>query len=106
MGEAVKSRLLFTVEDVFLIRDRGLILVPGLERDERIGVGDPLLLKMPDGSSATASVAGIEFSTPNPRHMFPILLNGLTKDDVPIGTEVWSVDPVKTPPAAPSAPAG
>lgn len=89
-------RCLFTVSDTFLIRGRGLVPVPGIVPvgQERFHVGDPVLLKRPDGSELRAVISGIEipYRDPNPNPSFPILLKNLGKEDVPIGTEVWSVD--------------
>ena len=93
-------RLLFTIEDRFQIRGRGLIVVPGLaaQGDERFRIGDPLLLKRPDGSSLLWTIGGLEMMITNPvvppeQRRVPVLLIGQNKDDVPAGTEVWSVDP-------------
>lgn len=86
-------RRLFTVADSFRIEGRGLFLVPGIvpEDDERFRVGDPLLLKRPDGSELRTVVGSLELTTPNPNHEVVVNLKGLGKEDVPTGTEVWSV---------------
>ncbi len=89
------ARCLFTVEDTFLIEGRGLVPVPGIapQGDERFRVGDPIKLKRPDGSEMVRRIAGLELLCPRPRpDDVVILLKGLGKDDVPVGTEVWSVD--------------
>ena len=46
------ARRIFNVADTFTIRSRGVVLMPGLVpiNDERFRVGDPLLLRRPDGS--------------------------------------------------------
>jgi hypothetical protein len=91
------SRKLFTVEDTFLIQGRGLVLVPGIvpQGDERFRVGDPVLLKRPDGSTLTWKIGGLEIISGARRSGdVPILLVGLDKKDLPIGTEVWSGDPL------------
>ena len=87
------SRLLFTVTDTFVIRGRGLVLFPGIAptENERFRLGDPLQLKRPDGSIIQAEIAGFEYPTPNPRREIAIMLKGINKDDVPVGTEVWSI---------------
>lgn len=87
-------RCLFKVEDAFLIAGRGLVPVPGIipVGDERFRVGDPITLKRPDGSAISTVIGGLEFLCPNPRMDVVILLKGLTKADVPIGTEVWSAE--------------
>src|SRR5262245_60296636 len=89
------DRLLFVVEDTFMIRGRGLVTLPGIKPsdDERFKRGDPILLKRPDGKARRWCICGVEMPmTPAPRLEIPVLLEGLEKDDVPIGTEVWSVD--------------
>jgi hypothetical protein len=91
------ARCLFIVEDSFFIPGRGLVPVPGIQRrgEERFRVGDPLLLKRPDGSCLEWKIGGIEMiscSPPRPKDEVVILLRGLTKDDVPIQTQVWSVE--------------
>jgi hypothetical protein len=88
------ARRLFTVEDTFAIRERGLVLAPGIipEGEERFRVGDPITLLRPDGSSIEARIGGLELLDPNPRRDVVIMLKGMTKCDVPVGTEVWSVD--------------
>lgn len=90
------ARKLLTVEDSFEIRHRGLILVPGIvpEGDERFKIGEPIILKKPDGSSIETKIGGLEIFTTPPRHLddFGIMIMGMAKGDIPIGTEVWSVD--------------
>jgi len=88
------SRHLFTVEDTFLIRGRGLVLVPGIipRGEERFRAGDPIALVMPDGSSARVNIGSLELLNPNTRGGVPIVLKEASKKDVPVGTEVWSVD--------------
>jgi hypothetical protein len=88
------ARLLFVVEDTFDIRRRGLILVPGISPhcDQALRVGDPLRLKRPDGSELETTIGGIEMIGSTTIRSVPIMLSGLSKEDVPIESEVWSVD--------------
>jgi hypothetical protein len=91
------ARRLFVVEDTFCIKGRGLVLLPGIipEGEERFRAGDPILIKRPDGSCLESTIGGIEMllgSPPKPRKDYVILLHGLGKDDVPIGSEAWSVN--------------
>src|SRR5208337_2384973 len=89
------TRRLFTVEDTFLIQGRGLVPVPGIvpQGDERFRIGDKIRLKRPDGSEIEWQIGGLEMLCPRPRpDEVVILLKSLTKDDVPAGTEVWSVN--------------
>jgi translation elongation factor EF-Tu-like GTPase len=90
------ARRLFIVEDAFFIKGRGLVTVPGIvpEGDERFRVGDPILLKRPDGSRLEWTIGGLEMIHCTPRRQTDdvfILLKGLNKEDVPVGSEVWSV---------------
>jgi hypothetical protein len=92
------ARRLFTVSDTFLIRGRGLVPVPGLPiSEERFRAGDPLLLKRPDGTELRTTIGSLEILDPNPTNQVVVLLKELVKEDVPIGTEVWSVDGEKAP---------
>ncbi len=88
------ARHLFTVEDAFTIRGRGLILVPGIvpEGDERFRVGDRISLRKPDGSSTDAQIGGLELFASYALGKIPVILIAMKKEDVPIGTEVWSSD--------------
>jgi translation elongation factor EF-Tu-like GTPase len=92
------SRRLFVVEDTFFIKGRGLVPVPGIvpQGDERFRVGDSILLKRPDGPCLESAISGIEMihgTVPRPKGEVVILLKDLTKEDVPIGCEVWSTAP-------------
>ena len=70
--------------------------MPGImpEGGESFRVGDPIRLKRPDGSELDWRIGGLEMICASPpRHDVVILIVGLTKVDVPVGTEVWSIDP-------------
>ena len=93
-----QSKLL-TVEDVFDIAGRGLVVVPGplidaISPNQRLSV----LLKRPDGSEIGASATITRyFQTPPPKeHRFAVILKEVSKSDVPIGTEIWYTDDSKT----------
>ena len=81
-----------TVNYVSSIRGRGVVLFPGLVPvgDERFKVGDPVLMRRPDGSEIKTNIGGLELPYPNPKHEVLILLTELSKGDVPVRTEVWS----------------
>jgi hypothetical protein len=85
-------RLLLTVTETFTVQGRGLVLLPELRLtgEERVSVGDPLLLKHPHGTDGAATISGIEFLKPVCGNCVPvIMLRDKSKEDVPIGTEVW-----------------
>lgn len=81
------------VEDVFQLSGRGsVVVVPGIPRESdcKLKVGDQLVLKLPDGSEQSTIVGGIEMASPPHPAFIPLLLGpGLTKETVPIGTEIW-----------------
>ena len=95
------SIYLFTVTDTFVIRNRGIVLVPGFlptahEQSFHVQIGDPIELYRPDGSQVMSLIKGIEMiNAPihvllDPQRRFPILLPAdLTKEDIQLGTEVW-----------------
>lgn len=89
------SRLLLVVEETFAITGRGLIVAPdvdlGAEGQRRITVE----LRRPDGTvvraEALAQVPMVSPLQPAGRRLRHMLrFAGLTKSDVPIGTEVWT----------------
>ncbi len=90
------ARLLSTVEEVFYIAGRGLIPAPPIvpQPNERISAGDWLLLKRPDGSAVRAQITGFAYihRPVSNDHVIDILLRALSKEDVPVGTEIWSID--------------
>jgi hypothetical protein len=91
------ARCLFVVEDRLVLKGRGVVPLPGLvpQGEERFRVGDPIELRRPDGSRLRWTIGGLESGSTPPRPPgtgVPILLRDLDRDDVPLGTEVWSVD--------------
>jgi hypothetical protein len=87
-------RRLFTVTNRFNVKGRGVVLLPGLKPidEKRFQVGDAIRLKRPDGVELTVPIAGLELPHPNPKYECLVLLHELDQEDVPIGTEVWSVE--------------
>ncbi|HEX2078069.1 MAG TPA: hypothetical protein VHG08_10175 [Longimicrobium sp.] len=80
------------VEDVFQIAPgRGCVIAPGLpvDSDLRIGSGDGILLKRPDGPELETIARGIAMGGLRKRTAIPILLAIADKAEIPIGTEVW-----------------
>jgi len=87
------NRLLLIVADTFLLPGPELAVLPGIDEQpgERFRIGDPLLLKRPDGSELATTIGNLSIPNPNPRSEWLLGFTNLSKDDVPIGTEVWSV---------------
>lgn len=78
---------LFTVEDIFLISDREIVVTSG-PKNKLVRVGDRLQLIRRDKSTIETTMKGIQFH----ENWAVLLGNDLTKEDVPIGTEVWRLD--------------
>lgn len=88
-------RRLLTVEDAFLIRGRGLLVVPAPRLEEVHGPATfSVELRRPEGATTAAELTlWFEFLSPTPRvPRWAVCLRGLTKADVPIGTEIWCDD--------------
>ncbi|MEZ6092995.1 MAG: hypothetical protein R3C03_01985 [Pirellulaceae bacterium] len=95
--DMVTQSKLLTVEDVFDIAGRGLIVVPGPLVDSLASPGQiPVVLKRPDGQEfeATASINFVHQTPPPTEHRFAVILTGVAKSDVPIGTEIWILNDV------------
>ncbi|RPD43433.1 hypothetical protein [Paracnuella aquatica] len=75
---------LFTVDETYMITGRGLLLTPGLG-DKPAKIGDALELVKPDKTILRTVITGIVFN----EHRDILVGANLTKEDVPIGTEVW-----------------
>lgn len=84
---------LLVVEEVFAIAGRGVILAPDIELHGPATVQICVELRRPDGTTsvvdALAHLPMIDPPRIPPRGRYVLLLAGLAKSDVPIGTEVW-----------------
>jgi hypothetical protein len=91
----VKRTLLMTVEDVFDLGDR-TVLTPGVASGGPIfRNGQRVELVRPDGSRFESTVFCEVVSASKPPEFRPLAVGpGVTKDDVPIGTEVWLLEDV------------
>jgi len=86
---------LLTVEDVFDIASRGLIIVPGPLENSYVGPREVTVrLKLPNGDQKSASMRleHLFLSPPPKERRLGCILIGMAKADVPIGTEVWIED--------------
>jgi hypothetical protein len=87
------------VFDTFEIKGRGVVVATDttyeqLPRELKLKIDDPIELRMAGVVILQTRIVGIEHFSPwSPKHSFAFLLpRDLTKPDVPIGAEVWSVD--------------
>ena len=86
------SKLLVAVEDTFEITGRGLVVVPGpLTQDFAGPAKVQVVLHRPDGSRMSAPLLiQYHFQTPPPKeYRWACIFTTLSKQDVPIGTEIW-----------------
>lgn len=86
------------VFDTFEIKGRGIVVATDttyeqLPRELKLRVGDPVELRIGGAVVLQTKIVGIEHCDPwSPTHTFGFLLpRDLSKADVPIGSEVWSV---------------
>lgn len=91
---------LLVVEGVFAVAGRGVLIVPDIALHGPAMIQLQVELRRPDGTSLVIdalahlpTVAPLQLPS-RTRHV--LLLPGLTKADVPIGTEVWLAEPAAT----------
>jgi hypothetical protein len=92
-GASTVGSFICRVDDIFEISGRGCVVTPGIPKgsDVALKVGDALVLRRPDGSLLHTVLRGIEMGGAPAFPGVPLLLGSeLTKDQVPIGTEVWT----------------
>jgi len=82
------------VTNVFTITGRGIVLCPELLPigDERFRTNDALRLKRPDGTEEIVRISDLGVAkTLSGRSEVLVRLEDKTREDVPVGTEVWSL---------------
>jgi len=93
------ARLLCVIQDTFEIQGRGFVFHPGilLGTGEKLRVGDVLRYVSPDGSVADRPIESLSIPLGLPPRsdgkveLF-IISKDVAKEDLLIGTEVWSTD--------------
>jgi translation elongation factor EF-Tu-like GTPase len=82
--------LIGAVEDVFSLAERGCVVLTRLDdRGVALKPGDRVLLKRPDGSEIVTTIRGVDHGVRREDGgAIGILLAGVTKADVPVGTEL------------------
>jgi hypothetical protein len=86
---------LLTIEDTFEIPGRGLVIVPGpLVSDYTGPKRQHVTLKFPNGDAKrTLLMLDHAFQTPPAtERRWHCRLGDVAKSDVPVGTEVWTID--------------
>lgn len=87
------GKLLFRILDTFQLESIGLVVSVDIKTKEAaIRIGDEIELRLPERLPLITKVTGIPMLNPyDPEREFSFSLpKGINKDDVPIGTEVWS----------------
>lgn len=85
------SRHMFTVADSAPLAGKGLVLFPGIPAELSLGGATAVELKLPNGSSVIARVAGMAHFGRKPGEPTPLLIARSPPDlEVPRGTEVWT----------------
>jgi len=90
-----EMRLLFTVTEAFTVAGRGVVLLPELNfvGEEKFRVGESLRLRFADGAEELVQIGGLEFLCPlHGKCQLVMMLSGKSKEDIPIGTEVWGIE--------------
>jgi hypothetical protein len=80
-------QLIFKIADTFTIEGRGVCASPGEWGDGKADLGDSIELRRPDGSALRASIRELTYP-----HRDILLPAGITRSDIPAGTEIWTVD--------------
>lgn len=84
-------KLLFVVEQAVAVAGKGLLLLPGVPLDASLAGAASVELRLPNGTSVVARVAGMAHFGRPPGAPTPLLVArspvGL---EVPAGTEVWA----------------
>ncbi len=82
---------LFTVEDTFQIEGRGLEIVGKDNKDSTIKIkpGDEMIIVKPNKEELRTKFIGFSMFSPPNFEVLSTPLQNLTKEDVPIGSEVY-----------------
>lgn len=84
------SRFLFAVEQAVPVAGKGLVLLPGLPLEISLSGATAVELKLPNGASVVARVAGMAHFGRERGAPTPLLIARSPPDlEVPKGTEVW-----------------
>lgn len=95
VGAGGGERFLFTVHHVFRVEGSGVVLAPGIpRRSPIIRVGEPIMLKRPDGSSVSGRVRGMASFGASAASVPLLVQLEDPQAEVPPGTEASTHAPV------------
>ena len=91
------GRRLITVQDTYKIGDAYLLFLPGIPiagAPDEVHVEDVIELRFPDGriEREKLAMAGIPLGSGAKKEFVMGLPGTYSKHDIPIGTEVWTID--------------
>lgn len=89
-------KFIFNVIDVWEQPDHLIIISDVADTTADFRHGDLLELRRPDGSCLQANGNSIIFDPPAERPL-AVAIKGLSKADIPVGTQVWLVNPDRPP---------
>ena len=94
------NKYLFTVEDIYTIRGKGILLHPGLNEydffNHTVNIGDDIKLIFPNGEEEYVRVEGIQdprfckYIEKPKEYTANVMIALEYKDRVPLGTTAWS----------------
>jgi hypothetical protein len=87
--EPTSQTKLLTIEDIFTVEGRGVIVLPEIPLDAYSGARSrSVILRTPDGLE-TPATATINIPMVNSGIFYLCLLEGVKKENLTIGTEIW-----------------
>jgi hypothetical protein len=87
--------LLFTVEEVFFIKDLGAVLYPGISHSgPHAKVGQNITVLRPDGQEIKTTIKGFPMinRTGHNDSVAIVLPKNIKSDAIPVGSQVWLTD--------------
>lgn len=91
--------LLFTVEEVFYIKDLGVVLYPGISYSgPHAKVGQQITLLRPDGQEVKTTIKGFPMINRKDHNdsVAIVLPKNIKADAIPAGSQVWLTDADET----------
>ena len=100
------ERLLIVVTNVFEVAGRCICAWPVVphalinpQQGEQLKPGDELELRRPNGKTTNVKLLGLGWPSPGKGGLIIQLDPSVTKDDIPVGTEIWKVEGAPNPEA-------
>ena len=92
------ERRLMIVTNIVKITGRGIAAWPVVPHElicsdsgERLKPGDPVELRRPDGIKSRVQLHSLEWPSPNMGGLILMFGASVTAEEIPFGTEIWTV---------------